>query len=120
MLLRNAQPESYLVHGVIQHDGSAYGHSRLILHELIEGALVVVAPMVKKWTCTEQHFGKFLERQRRELRILFADEVFVEPMPMSDRSGVVFAPDALFQHTLVQLGNTSALGNQILHPEDLK
>jgi hypothetical protein len=66
---------------VIEHDGTAYWDSGLILHESVKCLFVVMTPLVEKWTCMEQHCREPLQGQWRKFGILFTDEIFVEPVP---------------------------------------
>jgi hypothetical protein len=45
-----------LVPSVIQHDSTAYGDTRLVLHEVIESKLMIMAPLMQQWAGGEQHF----------------------------------------------------------------
>ena len=41
---------------------------------------MVVAPLIQKWTCVEEHCREFFERKRRKRWILLAYEVFIKPV----------------------------------------
>lgn len=76
----SSKPE-HLLPCVVEHNCTTNGYSGFVLHECVEGLLVIVTPLAKQGTCIEQHGRKFLERKRRISWILFADKILVKPMP---------------------------------------
>ena len=52
-----------LIPSIVEHDCTTDGYSGLVLHEMVECAVMVASPSFKERTCLEKHFGELFEGQ---------------------------------------------------------
>lgn len=69
-----------LVPCVVEHDGTTYGDTGLVVQEALEGLVVVVGGVSEKRADTEQHLRKLLEIHGGETGVGLPNEVFIEPV----------------------------------------
>jgi hypothetical protein len=72
----------YLLPILIKKDPAEDGNSLFISQEVLEFFFMTSTELPQQGTMVENTFRESAQRQRRKLRILFADEVLVEPMSL--------------------------------------
>lgn len=85
-----ARRSLYLVHGLVENDGSADWHSDLVLHKVGERSFVLVGPFVQQWTVLKELCRKVFEIEAWEGRVLLPYKVLVEPMGLLDLEADAF------------------------------
>ena len=81
-----ALDEHGMGHVVVEHDGAADGHARLVGEELVVGLLVELLGIGgEERTVLEHELGELAQVHRRQAgRVQRTDEVFVEPLCLLD------------------------------------